>query len=75
MIQDPESEEGEIHDFWGQLWLVPNSPPPQRGVRVRAKRGEHLVWIQKELWESKKFNPSVVVQLVIVIPGANPHPS
>jgi hypothetical protein len=49
MIQDPVSEEGEIHDFWGQLWLVPNSPPPQWGGRVRAKRGEHLVWIRMEL--------------------------
>lgn len=55
---DPDPEEGEIHDFWGQLWLVPNSQPRKRGARVQAERGEHLVWIQKELWDSKKFTPS-----------------
>lgn len=27
-------------------------------ARVRAKERENLVWIQKDLWEARKFEPT-----------------
>lgn len=52
---NPLGEE-EIQDFWGQLWSSPKSQAP-RGARVRGKKGENLVWVRRDLWESKDFSP------------------
>lgn len=46
--------EGELQDFWGQHWFTPNSNPSPSKARVREPH-ERLVWIRRELWNSKSF--------------------
>lgn len=53
-----EWDEDDIQSFWGQLWYIPKSILPQSRARVRVKEGEHLVWIKKDLWSAKSFNPT-----------------
>jgi hypothetical protein len=53
-IRDPFDDSEEIEDFWGQLWIIPNSKPAK--ARVRVKRS--LVWIRRDLWVSKSFGAS-----------------
>ena len=48
-------EGDEIQDFWGQLWFVPNSNPR---VRFREERDKDLVWIHRDLWLAKSFEPA-----------------
>ncbi|TVU07127.1 hypothetical protein EJB05_47168, partial [Eragrostis curvula] len=55
-----EVEEGAIEEFYGELWYIPLSPPrssnsPRVREPVKARDGGRLVWIRRELWESKKF--------------------
>jgi hypothetical protein len=51
---DPADQEGEILEFFGQLWLVPGSA--QTTMRARVPPGKaappSLVWIAKEKWVS-----------------------
>jgi hypothetical protein len=56
--RNPPREEEEIQDFWGQLWFFPNSKPNPDPARVRARRGENLVWVRRDLWRAKTFVPS-----------------
>jgi hypothetical protein len=46
-----EDDEGVIEEYFGQLWWIPQSPPP----RVN-QRSPHLLWIFKDLWEGKLFS-------------------
>lgn len=54
-------DEGDLEDFFGQLWFFPTNSSPSRGrVRVRHRDVPEkgiLVWIRRDLWESKKFEP------------------
>jgi hypothetical protein len=55
-----EEEGGAVEDFFGQLWYIPAVSPSLGGqVRVRHRglpgNGDSLVWIRKDLWESKTF--------------------
>ena len=55
-----EEEGGAVEDFFGQLWFIPSdSPSPGGQVRVRHhglhRDGGDLVWIRKDLWESRNF--------------------
>jgi hypothetical protein len=60
---EQEEEGGVIQEFFGQLWMIPDSPPPpnlcrrSHGTRVQVGDDppENLVWIRRELWESKQF--------------------
>ena len=56
---DPPStveDEGAIQEFYGQLWFIPRDPP-NLGIRVQKREEvfENLVWVRKDLWESKSF--------------------
>jgi hypothetical protein len=53
-IRDPFDDSEEIEDFWGQVWIIPNSKPGK--ARVRVKRS--LVWIRRDLWVPKSFRAS-----------------
>ena len=57
--RDPDDEEGAVLEFFGQLWFIPETPPPQ--PRVRFGKGgvarDDLVWIEKKLWERNSFTP------------------
>lgn len=45
-----------IHDFWGQLWYIPNRSPNPRGKpRVSEKERENLCWVRREIWEKGNF--------------------
>ena len=47
-------DNGEIEEFFGQLWYIPSS-----ASRVRVpQRGMEAVWIRRDLWKSKKFEVS-----------------
>lgn len=56
-------EGGVIQEFFGQVWLIPDSAtsshPRRRSHGARVREGgdppENLVWIRKELWDSKRF--------------------
>ena len=50
-------EEGDVEDLFGQLWFIPSASPSPCG-RARVCRKENLVWIRKDLWDSKSFEPS-----------------
>jgi len=52
-----EVEEGEVEDIFGQLWFIPSASPSSCG-RARVCKGENLVWIRKNIWDSKHFEPS-----------------
>jgi hypothetical protein len=52
--RDPEVGD-DIHDFWGQLWYIPSSTSRIQLPRVREEERINLVWIRRELWESKEF--------------------
>ncbi|XP_062203848.1 uncharacterized protein LOC133906086 [Phragmites australis] len=44
-------DNGEIEEFFGQLWYIPSS-----ASRVRVpQRGTEAVWIRRDLWKLKKF--------------------
>lgn len=43
-------EEGEIEEFFGQLWQVPVS---YRESRVTQR--DRLFWVRRDLWESREF--------------------
>lgn len=47
--------EDEIHEFWGQLWLIPHSKTQLQPPRVRSEDRFGLVWVRKDLWERKEF--------------------
>lgn len=58
--EDPLVAE-DLHNFWGQLWYIPNhhpKPPNSARSRARVKEGETLVWIRRDLWKAKSFEPS-----------------
>lgn len=58
---EEDDEEGAIQEFYGQLWFVlgcySTVTDLDRRVRVRDGREKvkDLVWIRRELWESKSF--------------------
>jgi hypothetical protein len=58
---DPSKDEGAIVEFFGQLWLVPEdrSPRISKSPRVRPGEGEggRLVWIAREKWRNRDFEP------------------
>jgi hypothetical protein len=58
---DPTDEGGEIVDFFGQLWLIPDEKSPLKTPRSRVRPGERegatLVWIEKSKWENLTFKP------------------
>jgi hypothetical protein len=58
---DPTDEGGEIVDFFGQLWLIPDEKSPLKTPRTRVRPGEKegttLVWIEKSKWENLTFKP------------------
>jgi hypothetical protein len=43
LMTGEEEEEGEIEDFFGQLWWVPPTTPP------RVCSSTNLVWIRRDL--------------------------
>ena len=49
-------DDGAIQEFYGQLWFIPRDPP-NLGIRVQKREEvfENLVWVRKDLWESKSF--------------------
>ncbi|KAG2613136.1 hypothetical protein PVAP13_4KG337300 [Panicum virgatum] len=45
-------------EFFGQLWLVPDSSPCSPRVRGGGERSrDNLVWIEKSKWVSNSFTP------------------
>jgi hypothetical protein len=58
---DPSEDEGAIVEFFGQLWLVPEdrSPRISKSPRVRPGEGKgvRLVWIAREKWRNRDFEP------------------
>jgi hypothetical protein len=52
-------EEGAIEEFFGQLWLFPSagSSQPEKARVSQRDSQAHLVWIRRDLWESKSFTP------------------
>lgn len=55
--RDPWEDDDEIEYFWGHLWFVPKSKPVLSVARVRVEQRRGLVWVRKELWLSKSFEP------------------
>lgn len=53
---DSNEEEGVLEDFFSQLCLIP-SDEPTSGRQPRfwetELRARNLVWIRKDLWETK----------------------
>ena len=61
------SEEGEIAEFFGQLWLIPSEPPPKPRVPSSQPHGGSLFWISRDLVRNKSFEPkdcSLLVDLI-----------
>jgi hypothetical protein len=58
---DPLEEGGAIEEFFGQLWLVPTTQATHLDSRSRVSHSSDpnrdLVWIPRDLWESKGFSP------------------
>jgi hypothetical protein len=58
---DPLEEGGAIEEFFGQLWLVPATQTTHPDSRSRVSHSSapnrDLVWIRRDLWESKRFSP------------------
>lgn len=54
----PIDRRGRDLGLLGQLWCIPNLQTSPSQARVRNRKGENLVWIRRDLWRSKSFNPS-----------------
>lgn len=56
-----DDEEGAIQEFYGQLWLIPDAIARAANSAVRARvreeelRVRDLVWIRRDLWDSREF--------------------
>lgn len=49
-----DEEDGDIEDLFGQLWFISSTSPSPCG-RARVHEGGDLIWIRKDLWDSKQF--------------------
>lgn len=48
-----EEDEGEIEDFFDQVWVVPSQLP-----QARVSNQSNLFWIRRDLWEKREFGRS-----------------
>lgn len=55
--RNPQHGEDEVQDLWGQLWFFPNSQSSCDGARVRDEKRDNLVWVRRDLLNSKAFDP------------------
>lgn len=53
----PLEEGSEIQSFWGQLWQIPKSKSRNQQPSVREARQVNLVWVRRELWDSRSLAP------------------
>jgi hypothetical protein len=51
-VMGDDNGEGEVEEFFGQLWWVLSSSTPSPRVQNQPP---NLFWIRKDLWETRLF--------------------